>query len=381
MSLKDKIFLSSPHMSGNEMKYINEAFAQNWISPLGPNVTGFENELSQRLGSKYVTVLASGTSAIHLALILLGVKSGDKVIVSSCTFSATVNPIAYQGAIPVLIDSEPETWNMDPDLLEKAILDNIDKGPEHYPKAIIAVHLYGMPAQMDRILKIAGKYNIPLIEDNAEALGSKYKNKSTGTFGKMGVLSFNGNKIITTSGGGALISEDEALIKRALFLATQARDPAPHYQHSVIGYNYRLSNICAGIGRGQLTVLDERIRQRREVNAWYRDLLDEVPGISFQDEPDKDYFSNYWLTCLIIDPDVSGTDREKLRLALDAENIEARPLWKPMHMQPVFKDYPAYVNGTSEYLFNNGICLPSGSSLKNTELKRLKEVLKRVFNF
>lgn len=381
MAVKDRIFLSSPHMSGSEMKYINEAFEQNWISPLGPNVDALEIELGKKLGSKYVAALASGTSAIHLALILLNIKRKDKVIASSCTFSATVNPVAYQGAIPVLIDSERETWNMDPELLEKAITDLIAQGPEHYPKAIIVVHLYGMPAQMDKIMAIAEKYNIPVIEDAAEALGSEYKGKKPGTLGKLGVLSFNGNKIITTSGGGALLSDDEALIKRARFLSTQARDPAPHYQHSVVGYNYRMSNICAGIGRGQLTALDDRVRQRRAANSWYRSLLNEIPGITFQNEPSADYFSNYWLTCIVIDPVKAGADREKLRLALEKENIEARPLWKPMHMQPVFSYAPAYVNGVSEYLFNNGLCLPSGSNLNDTELNRIAEVLKTVFRF
>lgn len=381
MSVKDRIFLSSPHMSGSEMTYINEAFEQNWISPLGPNVDSFEVELGKKLGSKYVAALASGTSAIHLALILLDIKSGDKVIASTCTFSATVNPVAYQGAVPVLIDSEINTWNMDPELLEKAIIDLLAKGPRHHPRAIIVVHLYGMPAQLDKIMSIAEKYNIPVIEDTAEALGSRYKNQSTGTFGKFGILSFNGNKIITTSGGGALLSDDEALIKRARFLATQARDPAPHYQHSVIGYNYRMSNICAGIGRGQLEALDERVKQRRRVNKWYRTLLEGLPGVSFQNEPSSDYFSNYWLSCIVIDPEKTNTNREKLRLALEAENIEARPLWKPMHLQPVFSRAPAYINGTSEYLFDNGICLPSGSNLKDTELERIAEILKKEFKF
>jgi len=371
-------------MSGGEMKYINEAFGQNWIAPLGPNVNAFEKELGIATGTKHVAALVSGTSAIHLALILLDVKPGDYVIGSSFTFSATINPIAYQGAVPVLIDSEKETWNMDPELLEGAILkvkgerrkDKV-KGPDL--KAIVVAHLYGMPARIKEINEIADKYGIPVVEDAAEALGSEYMGRRVGCNSKFGILSFNGNKIITTSGGGALLSDDEALIKRARFLATQARDPAPHYQHSVIGYNYRMSNVVAGIGRGQLEVLDERVRSRREINTWYRQLLKDVPGVTFHTEPSKDFFSNYWLTCIVIDPQEAGTDREKLRLAFAAENIEARPLWKPMHLQPVFADCPAFVNGTSEALFNNGLCLPSGSNLTEEELERISKVLKRGF--
>jgi dTDP-4-amino-4,6-dideoxygalactose transaminase len=361
------------------MKYIQEAFDSNWIAPLGPNVDGFEKELCAAVGAKHVAALASGTSAIHLALILLGVKPGDYVIGTSFTFSATVNPVAYLGATPVLVDSEKDTWNMDPELLEQAIQGERQKAKGKSIKAIIVAHLYGMPAKMKEIMAIADKYGIPVVEDAAEALGSEYMGKRVGCTGKFGILSFNGNKIITTSGGGALISDDEALIKKARFLATQARDPAPHYQHSEIGYNYRMSNVVAGVGRGQLEVIDLRIRQHREMNAWYRELLKAVPGVIFQSEPSPDFYSNFWLTCIVIDPEKAGTDREKLRLAFEAEQIEARPLWKPMHLQPVFAGCPAYVNGTSEALFNNGLCLPSGSNIDEEGRVRIAEVIKKVF--
>jgi len=393
MEIKKKIYLSPPHMGGTEMNYISQAFEQNWIAPLGPNVDAFEKELGAVTGAAHVAALSSGTAAIHLALILLDVRPGDYVIGSSFTFSATVNPIVYLGAIPVLVDSERETWNMDPELLERAIQGERrkakgerrkEKGERRKAKgesikAIIVTHLYGMPARMDKIMAVADKYGIPLIEDTAEALGSKYKGTPVGCRGKFGILSFNGNKIITTSGGGALMSDDEALIRRARFLATQARDPAPHYQHSTIGYNYRMSNVVAGIGRGQLEVLDDHVRRRREVNRWYRELLGNVPGVSFLTEPSEDFFSNYWLTCIVIDPEITGTDREKLRLAMQEENIEARPLWKPMHLQPVFAHCPAYVNGTSEALFNNGLCLPSGSAMNEDDLGRIEKVLRREF--
>ena len=361
------------------MKYIQEAFDSNWIAPLGPNVDAFERGLCTAVGAKHVAALVSGTSAIHLALILLGVKPGDYVIGTSFTFSATVNPVAYLGATPVLVDSERETWNMDPELLEKAIQGERQKAKGKSIKAIIVAHLYGMPAKMNEIMAVADKYGIPAVEDAAEALGSEYQGKRVGCTGKFGILSFNGNKIITTSGGGALISDDEAMIKKARFLATQARDPAPHYQHSEIGYNYRMSNVVAGVGRGQLEVIDLRIRQHREMNAWYRELLKAVPGVIFQSEPSPDFYSNFWLTCIVIDPGQAGTDREKLRLALEAEQIEARPLWKPMHLQPVFAGCPAYVNGTSEDLFNNGLCLPSGSNIDEEGRVRITEVLKKEF--
>ena len=369
-------------MGGGEMKYVKEAFDSNWVAPLGPNVDAFERELCAATGAKHVAALSSGTAAIHLSLIMLGVGPGDYVIGTSFTFSATVNPIAYLGATPVLVDSEPGTWNMDPELLEKAIQSLMPEGLKSEgqvkpPKAIVVAHLYGMPARMKEIMAVADKYGIPVVEDAAEALGSEYMGRRVGCNSKFGILSFNGNKIITTSGGGALISDDEALIARARFLATQARDPAPHYQHSVIGYNYRMSNVVAGVGRGQLEVLDLRIRQHREFNAWYRELLKDVPGVTFQSEPSSDFYSNFWLTCITIDPAVAGTDREKLRLAFEAANIEARPLWKPMHMQPVFAGCPAFVNGTSEALFTNGLCLPSGSNIDDEGRERIAEVLKR----
>lgn len=376
--MNNKIWLSSPHMSGREQKYINEAFEQNWIAPLGPNVNGFEQELGNYIKVPHVAVLSSGTAAIHLALIMLGVSPNDEVLCSSFTFSATANPIIYQNATPVFVDSEQETWNMDPVFLEKAINDRIKNGRK--PKAIIVVHLYGMPAKMDEILKIANYYEIPVVEDAAEALGSKFDGKHCGSFGEMSVLSFNGNKIITTSGGGALLSCNEEYIKKARFLATQARDDAPHYQHSHIGYNYRMSNIVAGIGRGQLEVLDERVNQRRENFSFYKKLFTSIQGVSLLEEPDQRYFSNYWLTSIRIDPrQTGGITREDLRIAFERENIESRPLWKPMHLQPVFEKYPVYENGISETLFHEGLCLPSGSNLSEDDRIRIEKVIQNVF--
>jgi len=392
-----RIYLSSPHMGGTEMNYIEEAFRENWIAPLGPNVDNFEKDLASYLGVKHAAALSSGTAAIHLALIILGVKPDDYVIVQSFTFSATVNPIIYCGAVPVFIDSEPGTWNMDPKLLEEAIKRLRDEGTSLSPSvskslsplvsqslspkiaAIIPVHLYGMPANMDRIMEIAGRYGIPVVEDAAESLGSRYKNKATGTFGEMGILSFNGNKIITTSGGGALVSDNEEYIRTARFLSTQARDKAPHYQHSRIGYNYRMSNIVAGIGRGQMEVLSERVRARRDNFEFYKKHLAGVKGISFIEEPGPDYFSNRWLTNILIDPEVAGTDREQVRIRLEEDNIETRPLWKPMHLQPVFSSHPAFVNGTSEALFEKGLCLPSGSNMTDDDRERVMESLSKCF--
>ena len=371
--MKEKIWLSSPHMSGNEMKFVNEAYETNWIAPLGPNVDGFEQDLQKYLDISHVAALSSGTGAIHLALVLLGVNAGDEVLASSFTFSATVNPITYVGATPILIDSETDTWNMSPELLEEAITDRIAKGKK--PKAIILVHLYGMPAKIDEIMDISRKYEIPVIEDAAAALGSKYKNKALGTFGKFGILSFNGNKIITTSGGGALISDDEEAIQKARFLATQARDNAPHYQHSHIGYNYRMSNILAGIGRGQMMVIDNRVEQRRANHLFYKNIFKNADGITLLEEPSDDYFSNFWLTTILIDDKKTGFTNTDLRLAFEKENIETRPLWKPMHLQPVFKSYPAYLNGVSESLFKKGLCLPSGSNLTNEEKNRIRKTI------
>jgi dTDP-4-amino-4,6-dideoxygalactose transaminase len=365
----ERIWLSSPHMGGKEMKYVQEAFDTNWIAPLGPNVTAFENELASYLKVKHVAALTSGTAAIHLALIILGVKPEDEVIASSFTFSATVNPIAYIGATPVLIDSSEDTWNMCPELLEKAIIDRLAKGKK--PKVIIIVHLYGMPAAIDELINIARKYEIPVIEDAAEALGSKYNGKACGTFGDIGILSFNGNKIITTSGGGALVSNNDEYVKKARFLATQARDKAPHYQHSQIGFNYRMSNVLAGIGRGQLEVIDERIAKRRANFDFYYNNLNHLKGISFLHEK-KPFFSNRWLTTIIVDPTKNkGIAREDINRALEMDKIETRPLWKPMHLQPIFESCPSYTNGVSEKLFNYGLCLPSGSNMSNKDLDRV----------
>lgn len=376
--MKEKIWLSSPHMGGNEQVYVQQAFDTNWIAPLGPHVDGLEKDLAAFTGSKAVAALSSGTSAIHLALILLGVKAGDEVICQSFTFSASANPIVYQGAIPVFIDSEKDSWNMSPEFLRKAIEDRIAMGSK--PKAIIPVHLYGMPAKMEAIMAIAQEFNIPVIEDAAEALGSTINGKACGTFGDMGILSFNGNKIITTSGGGALISDTDAYITKARFLATQARDPAPHYQHSFIGYNYRMSNVCAAIGRGQMEVLPQRVAQRRRNHAYYLQALGTIPGISFLPEPEG-CFSNRWLTTILADPaKTGGITREDIRLALDKENIESRPLWKPMHLQPVFSSNSFfYGDGCSEKLFEQGLCLPSGSNLTVADLERVLSVIRSLF--
>lgn len=374
----EKIWLSPPHMGGAEKKYIEDAFESNWIAPHGPNVDLFEQSLARYCGVENVAALTSGTAAIHLALILLGVKSRDEVLVSTFTFSATVNPIIYQKAIPVFVDSEADTWNMCPDTLESAIKERLRKGKK--PKAIIIVHLYGMPANMDRIMDIANRYDIPVIEDAAEALGSLYKDKPVGTMGKFGVLSFNGNKIITTSGGGAIISDNVKLIEKARFLSKQARDNAPYYQHSKIGFNYRLSNVLAGIGVGQMQVIDERIRQRRNNFFFYKENLAKFEEISLLEEPDKSYFSNYWLTTILLDTEKTGKTWNDLQFDLEKENIESRPLWKPMHMQPVFRRYPAYLNGISEEYFSRGLCLPSGSSLKSKDLRRVINVIEKFLS-
>ncbi|MDN3709193.1 aminotransferase class I/II-fold pyridoxal phosphate-dependent enzyme, partial [Myroides ceti] len=357
--MDDKIWLSSPHMGGNELKYIHEAFDANWVAPLGPNVNGFESDLEKYLKQNIkVAALSSGTAALHLALIECGVVAGDEVICQSMTFSASANPITYQGAIPVFVDSESDTWNICPIALEEAITDRMTNGKK--PKAIIVVHLYGMPAKMDEIIAIAKKYDIAIIEDAAEALGSTYKGKNCGTFGKFGILSFNGNKIITTSGGGALVCHTEEDKQKAVFLSTQARDNAPHYQHTHIGYNYRMSNIVAGIGRGQMEVLDSRIQSRRAMNSFYQHIFADIEGVTVFKEPSDDYFSNHWLSAILIDEKITGKNREDLRLALLDHNIESRPLWKPMHLQPVFKDSPYYGNKVAENLFDKGLCLPSG---------------------
>ncbi len=375
-----KIWLSSPHIGNNELQYVNEAFETNWIAPLGPHVNAFEKGLQEQTQTKHAAALSSGTSAIHLALILLGVESGDTVFCQTITFSASANPIAYQGATPVFIDSERDTWNMDPNLLKIALQEAQENGK--LPKAIIPVHLYGMPAKMTEIISIANEYGIPVIEDAAEALGSNLNCKPCGSFGEFGVLSFNGNKIITTSGGGALLSNNEAMIEKARFLSTQARDSAPHYQHSNIGYNYRMSNVLAGIGRGQLEVLNDRVDARRNNFQRYKDFFSKYNNkgfdIKFQEEP-IGFFSNRWLTCILVDPNSNkGLTREDIRLAMDAENIETRPLWKPMHQQPVFATAKSYLNGNSDKLFENGLCLPSGSNLTEEEFDRIFKALGNV---
>jgi len=375
--MEEKIWLSSPHMGGTEQKYVQEAFDSNWVAPLGPNVTGFENDLTQFLGKDLqVAALSSGTAALHLGLILLGVKAGDEVICQSMTFSASANPIVYLGATPIFVDSELDTWNMCPVALEEAIQDRIAKGKK--PKAIIPVHLYGMPAKMDEILAIANRYEIPILEDSAEALGSSYKSQKCGTFGTMAALSFNGNKIITTSGGGALVVKSESLKDKAIFLATQARDNAPHYQHSEIGYNYRLSNIAAGIGRGQMEVLEKHVALRRKWNKKYQEFFTSIPGISVLKEPSEAFFSNHWLTAILLD---SYEQREALRLLFESQNIESRPLWKPMHLQPVFQSYPFYGTHVAAHLFEKGLCLPSGSNLTETQWKRIENVLEEFFKY
>lgn len=374
---KPKIWLSSPHMGGTEMQYIQKAFDTNWIAPLGDNLNQFEKRLKQELGgTKEVACVSSGTAAIHLALILAGVTQGDEVICQSFTFSASANPIVYQGATPVFVDSENDTWNMCPELLEASIKDRIVSGKK--PRAIIVVHLYGMPAKIEAIAQIAKKFDIILIEDAAEALGSTYKNSMCGTFGDFGVLSFNGNKIITTSGGGAVICKNEVIKTKAIFYATQSRDEAPHYQHSSIGYNYRMSNVLAGIGIGQMEVLHAHIEKRRANHFFYRSLFENIEDIEVFDAPDDNYFSNHWLSTITITKN-SKYNLENLRLLLDEAHIESRPLWKPMHLQPVFKKYPFYGSGVSESLFKRGLCLPSGSNLSNDDRSRIAEVITSYF--
>ncbi len=358
------------------MSYVNEAYETNWVAPLGPNVNGFEHDIEEYTKANHAAALSSGTAALHLAMIILGIGPGDYVICQSMTFSATANPIVYLGATPIFVDSEPETWNMSPPFLEEAIKSCISSGKK--PKAIIPVHLYGMPSKINEIVEIAQKYDIPTIEDAAESLGSTYNGLATGTFGAMGILSFNGNKIITTSGGGALISNTEEFIDEARFLATQARDDAPHYQHTKIGYNYRMSNILAGIGRGQMEVLSDRVQRRRTNNQWYRSFLSGIEGIQFHSEPNHNYFSNFWLTAITIDQDTTGITREDVRLKLLTENIESRPLWKPMHLQPIFKDAPYYGETVSDKLFELGLCLPSGSNLTEDDKDRIKSTMLKI---
>lgn len=376
--MSTKIWLSSPHIGGAEQEYVKDAFDQNWVAPLGPNVNAFEYSLETLLGQNVkVAALSAGTAALHLALIQLGVGLGDKVICQSFTFSASANPIVYQGATPVFVDSEKDTWNICPVALEVAIKSEIIKGKK--PKAIVVVHLYGMPFKVDEVMTVAQKYNIPVVEDAAEALGSMYKGQNCGTFGHFGVLSFNGNKIITTSGGGALVCRTKKDKNQTIFLSTQARDQAPHYEHTQIGYNYRLSNICAGIGCGQMEVLDQRVKARRQMNKFYRYLFADIEGVNVFVEPSTDFYSNHWLSCITIDESKVGVNREQLRVALLEDNIESRPLWKPMHLQPVFKDAPYYGEKVAEHLFEKGLCLPSGSNLTNEDRERIYAVILDVF--
>lgn len=375
------IHLSLAHMSGKEEEFIHEAFLTNWVVPLGPNVDGFENDLATWLGEKsasplHVVALSSGTAAIHLALVMLGVGPGDEVICQSFTFAASANPIVYQGATPVFVDSEPGTWNMDPELLRQAIDDRL-RVTGKLPKAIIPVHLYGTPARMDEINSVASAYGIPVVEDAAEALGSEYNGSYCGTFGTYGALSFNGNKMITTSGGGALICPDEESARRVKFYATQARENFPYYQHEQIGYNYRLSNISAGVGRGQMYVLDEHIARRRVIHALYVEKLKNTPGITvMQPRSNVDLHPNYWLSTILINPQEAGFTYQELSARLTAADIESRPLWKPMHLQPVFANAPAYVNGVSQALFAQGLCLPSGPMVTDEDIDRIVEIIK-----
>ena len=371
-----KIWLSSPHMGGNEIKYVQQAFDSNWIAPLGPNVNGLENDIENYIGqSSQVAALSSGTAALHLGLILLDVKAGDEVICQSMTFSASANPILYLGATPVFIDSEKETWNLCHIALEEAIRDRIAKGKK--PKAIIAVHLYGMPFKVDAIMALSEKYDIPVLEDSAEALGSTFNGQKCGTFGPLAALSFNGNKIITTSGGGALVCKSKDHKDKAVFFATQSRDVAPHYQHSEIGYNYRMSNVCAGIGRGQMEVIDDRVSQRRGMHAFYTELFKNNNQVELFTEPGVSYFSNHWLSAITLG---SFEEREALRLTLEEANIESRPLWKPMHMQPIFAGHPYYGQTVAEELFEKGLCLPSGSNLTAADRDRIQEVVTHFFS-
>ena len=374
-----KIWLSSPHMGGQEQEFVAKAFEENWIAPLGPNVNGFEEDLQQYLGNdKQIGVLSSGTAAIHLALVQLGVSHGDEVICQSFTFCGSANPIMYLGATPIFVDSEISTWNICPKALEEAIVDRISKGKK--PKAIIPVHLYGMPYKVDEVGAVAQKYSIPIIEDAAESLGSTYKSKNCGTFGEFAALSFNGNKIITTSGGGALVCADKESKDKTVYYSTQARDAAPHYQHTEVGFNYRMSNISAGIGRGQMIVLDEHVGLRREMFHFYKSIFETIDQVEVFTEPDNDFFSNHWLSAITVRPEpTKGISREDLRLHLDQYNIESRPLWKPMHLQPVFEKMPFYGGQVAEHLFEVGLCLPSGSNLTDEERTRIKKAILEFF--
>ena len=373
MNMESRIFLSFPHLGGTEMNWIEEAFKGSWVVPLGPNVDEFEKRLSRYLEAPDVVAVSAGTAAIHMAMVMLGVGPGDEVICQSFTFAASANPVTYQGAKPVFVDSEPDTWNMDPAALEEAIIER-HRATGRYPKAIVPVHLYGMPARMDEILEIASRYGIPVIEDAAEALGSEYKGKKCGTLGKYGALSFNGNKIITTSGGGAVICHDSEAAKRVLFYVTQARENRPYYYHEHIGFNYRMSNISAGIGCGQMDVLAEHVERRRAIHRLYSEAFKGSDRITVHENPTDDFNSNFWLTTVLID----DADPEQLRQAMNSRNIETRWLWRPMHMQPVYADAPYYGGNTAESLFSRGLCLPSGSNLTDSDIERVVTTLKSV---
>ena len=373
---KSRIFLSSPHLGTQEFEFVREAFATNWIAPLGPHVDAFEREFASAVGSAHASALSSGTAALHLAMRWLKLQPQDEVVCSSLTFSATVNPVLYERAKPVFVDSDASTWNMSPPLLAEAIADGIRRGKK--PKAVILVHLYGQSADIDPIAAICAEHDIPLIEDAAEALGATYKGRTPGTTGLCGIYSFNGNKIITTSGGGMLVANDKTLVDKSRFWATQARDPAPHYQHSEVGFNYRMSNVLAAIGRGQLRVLAQRVDARRRNCAYYQSALKDLPGLDFMPEADFGRCTR-WLTCITIDPKLAGTDREQVRMAMERENIEARPVWKPMHLQPIFKDCVCVGGAVSARLFDHGLCLPSGSNLVSTDLDRVIDVIRQVY--
>jgi dTDP-4-amino-4,6-dideoxygalactose transaminase len=374
--IKPRIFLSSPHMGSDELLLVQDAFATNWIAPLGPHVDAFEREFARQTGVAHAAALSSGTAALHLAMRWLNLQPGDEVICSSLTFSASVNPILYERATPVFVDSDERSWNMDPALLAEAIAARIKAGKK--PKAVILVHLYGQSADIDPIAVTCAKHDIPLIEDAAEALGATYKGRTPGTFGACGIYSFNGNKIITTSSGGMLVSSNQSLIAKARFWATQARDPAPHYEHSEVGFNYRMSNVLAAIGRGQLRVLESHVNLRRRNCAYYQEAFKGLPGVAFM--PEADYGrSTRWLTCITINPETAGVDRERIRLALEKENIEARPVWKAMHLQPIFCGTRCFGGSVAERLFRDGLCLPSGSNLTSAELERVVEVVRRAF--
>ena len=376
---EDKIWLSSPHLCGNEIVYIQEALDTNWVAPVGKNIEVFEQDLEHYLGKNHVTALVSGTAALHLGLVLLGIKAGDYVICQSMTFAASAFPILYQNATPVFVDSELDTWNLCPKALLEAIEDCISKGNK--PKAIITVHLYGMPYKVNEIRAIADQFDIPILEDSAEAMGSTFEGKKCGTFGDVSVLSFNGNKIITTSGGGAIVTKTKILQQKALFLATQSRDEAHHYQHSELGFNYRMSNICAGIGRAQLEVLNNRKDLRREMHDFYVDLFENINGVRVMSEPNNSYHSNFWLTTILIKPEEANRKTsEDLRVFLNQYNIESRPLWKPMHLQPIFENHSYFGQNIAENLFRNGLCLPSGSNLSKTEKNRIKNAINLFFH-